>query len=273
MKLDLLVLWSTLVAQSAASAFAAPAADVAPFQPVQHAQRDDAHYEELWKRRGGGGGGGRGGGGGGGRSGGGSSGRGSSGGRGSSTSTAGGRTTTGSGPKPAFGNGRFYGGGAQVPYKSGGRSPSGIAPVAAGLLAGAALTLAFWPGTWHHGAYLYPYTQPYRFFNETTNVNETKPVTCGCDPYMVCGCDENRETGYLDELIGNGDYAALNKTLVNVATVDGKSTILINGTLPNGTTAAGGTENPNAGAGLQALLQSAGYWPMVATVGALVFLN
>jgi hypothetical protein len=74
----------------------------------------------------------------------------------------------------------------------------------------------------------------------------------------------------MNDLIGNGSYAALNKTLVNVADVNGTSTILINGTLPNGTTASGGTESPNAADGMRALLQHAGWWPLVATVCAVV---
>jgi hypothetical protein len=45
----------------------------------------------------------------------------------------------------------------------------------------------------------------------------------------------------MNSLIGNGSTSALNQTLIQVNDVNGTSTILINGTLPNGTTAAGGT--------------------------------
>ncbi|KAK3341327.1 hypothetical protein B0T25DRAFT_522663 [Lasiosphaeria hispida] len=237
-----------------------------PPPPVRElAERDTESTEELWKRRGGGGGGGRGGSS---SSGGSSSGGSSGGGRGSSSSTAGGRTTTGSGPAPAYGGGKYYGGGSQTPYKAGSPSPSGIAPF---LLIGGIGALAFWPGLWLHGAYMYPYHHPYSYYNSTTKANETKPVTCACDEYAVCGCDENSDTQYINDLIGNGSYPALNNTLITVAKVNNTDTILINGTLPNGTTAAGGDEDPNAGAGLRTLLQNVGWWPVVATVCAMVF--
>lgn len=89
MRFTALFLAGTLLGDVTANALAAPAppsAELAVHQPVEHAERDEPTYEELWKRRGGGGGGGRGGGGGGGgggsRGGGGSSG---GGGRGGST--------------------------------------------------------------------------------------------------------------------------------------------------------------------------------------------
>jgi hypothetical protein len=154
-----------------------------------------------------------------------------------------------------------------VPYKSGTRSPSGIVPIFF-----AASFLAFWPGLWLYGAHLYHYNHPYVFYNQSSQRNESKPVTCACDPYLVCGCDENGDQQYLTDLVGNGSYAALNKTLVAVADVNGTSTILINGTLPNGTTAAGGSEDPNGAAGgLRTLLQHAGWWPVAAAVCAIVF--
>lgn len=120
---------------------------------------------------------------------------------------------------------------------------------------------------------MYPYSHPYGFHNATSDTNETKPVTCGCDPTSECACDENTNSTYMSDLIGNGSYAALNKSVIDVADVNGTSTILINGTLPNGTTASGGTEDANAAAGLRFLLQSAGWWPVVATVCAMVFIS
>lgn len=77
----------------------------------------------------------------------------------------------------------------------------------------------------------------------------------------------------MKDLIGNGSYAALDKSVIDVANVNGTSTILINGTLPDGTTAPGGTDAPGsaAGDGLRALLENAGWWPVVATVAAVVF--
>ncbi|KAK0747869.1 hypothetical protein B0T21DRAFT_355299 [Apiosordaria backusii] len=190
-------------------------------------------------------------------------------GRGSSGSTSGGRTTTGTGPAPAYGGGRYYGGGAAVPYRAGSRSPTrSIAPVLLG-----ASFLAFWPGLWLTSAYLYNHPRPYTYYNASSEQNETKPVTCACAENSVCGCDDNDDKQYMNDLIGNGSYDALNKSVVNVANVNGTSTILINGTLPDGTTAAGGNEAPGsaAGDGLRILLENAGWWPVVATVCAVVF--
>ncbi|KAF7871491.1 hypothetical protein EAF04_003598 [Stromatinia cepivora] len=261
-----------------------------------HAETEDFTWysseeekRDLFKRKGGGGGGGRGGGGGssgGGGKGGGSSSSSSSSGRGgvtSSSSSAGGATRAGSGPRPAYGGGRYYGGGATTPYSAGGRSPLGIAPLFLGLG-----VLSIYPGLWLYGAYSYPYHNTYTFRNhsatrnttnttsaslatrqdpDTTGVNETRPVTCLCAAYSVCGCDDNGDTTFLDELIGDGNYAALNKTLVNVADVNGTTTILINGTLPNGTTASGGTDS----AAGRTAAEGMGWWVMIAMVFATCF--
>jgi hypothetical protein len=184
----------------------------------------------------------------------------------------GGATTTGSGPRPAFGGGTYYSGGARTPYAAGARSPLGIAPVLIG-----AGVLGFWGGAllWPHGAYFYPYSHPYGFYNHSSNRNESKPVQCGCDPTEECSCDDNSNSTYMNEIIGDGSYANLNKSVVTVADVNGTSTILINGTLPNGTTASGGTDDPNgssAAAGMNLLLQNAAWAPLVATVAGIVFM-
>lgn len=180
-------------------------------------------------------------------------------------SNAGGTSVGGSGPKPSFGGGRYYAGGAATPYRAGGRSPSGILPFA--ILGGAAL--AFWPGVWLYGAYMYPYHHPYHYYNESSRRNETRDVLCGCGTYDVCGCDDNNNTAYYDSLIGNGSYDALNKSIVNVADVNGTRTILINGSLPNGTTADG---QDSSAAGLRNIVQLMGFWPAVAAVLVAVFL-
>ncbi|KAI0402865.1 hypothetical protein F4802DRAFT_336021 [Xylaria palmicola] len=240
--------------------------------------------EELWKRKGGGGGGGRGGGGGsssgGGRGGSGSSssGSGSSGGRagglGSPSNNQGGRTTTGSGPPPAYGGGAYYGGGAVAPYPAGRRSGSGILP---GLLVGAALGgVAFAGYAYLHGAYVYPYTHQYWYHNATTNMNETKPVICLCDPYNPCACDDNGNQTYFRSVIGDGSYQNLNHSLVTISRNETTQnlTIYINGELPNGTTAAGGTDAPDSAAdgGMMALARAAGWWPAATMAFALAFL-
>lgn len=64
----------------------------------------------------------------------------------------------------------------------------------------------------------------------------------------MCGCDENDDQKYLNDLVGNGSYAALNKTLVTVSDVNGTRSLILNGTLPNGTTAPGGDEDAEGAA-------------------------
>ncbi|KAK3071180.1 hypothetical protein LTR53_009091 [Teratosphaeriaceae sp. CCFEE 6253] len=214
--------------------------------------------KELFKRKGGGGGkGGSSSSSGSSTSSGGSSSRGS--GASSSTSNTGGRTSSGSGAPASFGGGRYYGGGAAAPYKSGGRSPGGVAPY---LLAGGAL--AFFPGIWLYGAYAYPYNHAYLYHNNTNNQNETRPVQCYCAQYAECGCDNNTDSSYLNEV-------ANNKTVSRVAVVNGTETLLINGTLENGTTAAGGTDSA-AGSLRQGLAEMSGWWIVLAGVGYTMWL-
>lgn len=207
--------------------------------------------------------------GGGGKSGGGGGGKSSGGGTPSnakSNSNSGGRTVSGSGVTPGYGGGRYYGGGATVPYSAGQRSPLGLAPFLILPIA----ALAIFPGLWLYGIYSYPYTHPYTFVNQTAvnstypnGVNQTRPIICLCQEYSVCGCDDNTDTQYLGDLIGNGSYAGLNKTLVTVAEVNGTTTIVINGTLPNGTTASGGTDSA---APRVRMLEFSGWWMMIAVV-------
>ncbi|KAI1181347.1 hypothetical protein F4777DRAFT_13522 [Nemania sp. FL0916] len=234
--------------------------------------------EELWKRKGGGGGGSRGGGGGSSSSGGKGGSSSSSGGGGSSrpapgssSSNAGGRTTTGSGARPMYGS--YYGGGATQPYGPRGTSPSGIAPVVLGTAAIAGVAFLGFAYLNANGAYAYPYRNPYTFYNVTTDRNETKPIQCLCDQYTTCGCDDNGDKTYLNDVIGNGSYAALNHSIVDVAKNDkGQDTIYINGILPNGTTASGGDTSPNAAGSMMALAQAAGWWPAATVAFALAFL-
>jgi hypothetical protein len=105
-------------------------------------------------------------------------------------------------------------------------------------------------------------------------MNETKPVNCLCDMYNPCGCDDNNNQTYVNDLIGNGSYSNLNHTLVDVVknSTTGNDTIYINGMLPNGTTAPGGTESPNAAGSMMALAQAVGWWPAATMAFALAFL-
>ncbi len=152
-------------------------------------------------------------------------------------------------------------------------SPSGLVPFALGAGVGGLALLAFWPGHWFHPIYYYPYSHPYNYYNSSSGKNETKPVGCGCDETVECGCDQDsNSTTVLNSLVGNGSYSGLNQSQITVADVNGTSTILLNGTLPNGTTADGGSDDPNAAAGMRGLLIHAGWWPVVATACAMAFL-
>ncbi|KHN94574.1 uncharacterized protein MAM_07629 [Metarhizium album ARSEF 1941] len=233
-----------------------------------HAVRIEAvaqENEDLFKRAGGGGGGGRGGGGGGGSrgGGGGSGGRtGSSSGGGSrgntaSSSNAGGTSRGGSGAPRGFGRGSYYGGGAAVPYRSGGPSPLGIAAI------GFSAAVLLWPSPWLHGAYLYYYPHSFTFHNDSTSNNETLPVVCGCGMYQVCGCDENNTT--MRELVGNGSYEALNKSVIDIGYNQSQKTLLLNGTLPNGTT-ADGADSCGVALGMKSLV-----WAVLACAFAAIF--
>jgi hypothetical protein len=213
----------------------------------------------LERRKGGGGhGGGHGGSHGGGH------GAGSRGGGSSGSFSVGGSTRTGSGPGRSYGKGGYYGGGAAVPYQAGSRTPNGLE---AGTLITPLAALAIMPGLWLYSVYPYYYNNPYKIFNrtatkidsdrrdllnirvrqETQGANETLPVICLCQRFQVCACDENNDQEYIKQLVGNGSYAALNKSLVIVSGVNGTKTLVLNGSLPNGTTAPGGVDNAAAG--------------------------
>ncbi|KAI9846622.1 MAG: hypothetical protein M1838_001221 [Thelocarpon superellum] len=273
--------------------------------PESHAIRsDESLTSDLEKRRGGGGGGGGGGKGGGGgsssssgssgessgSSSSGSSGSSSSGSSGSSSSSgssggasagsfssssnAGGSTVRGSGVAPSYGGGgRYYGGGSASPYTSGRRSPLGITPFLLPLAA-----LAIFSGPWLYPAYAYPYSHPYYFqdrnHTNSTNPNGTTvalPVECLCQEYSVCGCDDNNGT-FLETILPNGsDTSNLNRSLIQINMVNGTKTIVLNGTLPNGTTAPGGTD-PSSGATKQVVLQHSIWMVLGAVVYGMVWM-
>lgn len=270
------------------------AASAAGIDPRRHVERIDSNTyteeQDLYKRRGGGGGGGRGGGSGGGSRGSGSSGGGNRGGSGGGGSGGGGRpppnarpnsnqggtSRAGSGPQPNYGGGRYYGGGARRPYAAGaaigGLAAFALLPIAA---------LAFWPGTWYGPAYGYRYgaqnrdDDMYEYYNITTDEDEKRSILCACQDDQVCGCEPNDEL--MEELIGNGSYAALNKTIINVGSENGTDYFLLNGTLPKGTTledpdADEQSDDDDAGAGYKALLEALGFWPATAAVACAVFL-
>lgn len=199
-------------------------------------------------------------------------------------SNVGGTSNRGSGPQPNPRTG-VYNGGARAPYRSGGISPAGLIafPLAA------AAIIAFWPGWWLHShVNAYQYHNNYQFRNQSQTTSQTTansatnngtlqslPVICACADDVSCACDETGNNTYIDELVGNGSYAALNKSLITVADYKGTKTLFINGTLPNGTTAAdpnapddNGTAPGNSAASSTAML---GFWPVAAIVFAMVY--
>jgi hypothetical protein len=279
MKIPQLLTYIAL-ASSAANAASLPSTDALSILEGQssNAPRSSdifAPEHALERRKGGGGrgGGGSSGGSSGGRTGGSSSG--GSPGRTSPSSNTGGATRSGSGPPRTFGGGGYYGGGAAVPYRAGGKTPKGLI---AGALIAPVVLLAVMPGLWLASVYPYHYNNPYRFNNETetnaTNPNGTDttlPVLCLCQENNPCGCDENSDTKYINDLVGNGSYPALNKTLVTVADVNGTRTLVLNGTLPDGTTAPGGTDDESAAMSLY-VGKLAGYWAMGVMVVSAVLL-
>jgi hypothetical protein len=139
------------------------------------------------------------------------------------------------------------------------------------LIGGAAL--AFWPGAWLYGAYTYDFDREYTYHNVTTDKDETRPIKCGCAPYNPCGCDEpddDKMDDWLDDLVGNGSYAALNKSVIDVGETRGRKYLLINGTLPNGTTADGPGEDgdDSPAIGMRTYAETLGLWPVIAAAVA-----
>ncbi|OXV06932.1 hypothetical protein Egran_05301 [Elaphomyces granulatus] len=178
----------------------------------------------------------------------------------------GGYTRGGSGSSRPYGGGSYYAGGARVPYRAGTPSPKGITPFLLPLTA-----LSFFSGLWlYRNVYAYPYPRPYRYWNPTIGQSQTLPVTCLCQQYSVCGCDNNGndDSNFLSSVIGDDPK---NSSVTTVAVVNGTKTIFINGTLVNGTTAP----DPSiSGAPTGKVLNLAGrYWGvMMLAVSAVCFL-
>ena len=186
----------------------------------------------------------------------------------SSTQNTGGRTISGSGPAPAYG-GR-YAGGAAVPYTAGARSPTrGVLPYALPIAA-----IGFFPGLWLYGSlWAYPYGSPY-YYNHNGR-NTTANVTCLCQQYSECGCDDTGNSTLVQSIVNNGTDQPVNSTVSQFVTwPNGTSDAYINGTLPNGTTAPGGTDPSNTdeipSGAARLMMNLGGYWIMVVTVGATV---
>ncbi|KAK2821814.1 hypothetical protein FQN49_007645, partial [Arthroderma sp. PD_2] len=186
---------------------------------------------------------------------------------------SGGTSRSGSGSPRTFGGGRVYGGGARVPYTAGGRSPLGRVPFFLPIAA-----LAFFPGLWLYGVYAYSHSDPYRWHNRTSMQNQTFPVTCLCQQYSVCGCEDNNNNTYIESLLNTTDPKNLTSgsPIARVAEVNGTTTIFINGTLENGTTApdpnAGDSDSGSFSMSPPRILRISGYWPMAFMVLSAVLL-
>lgn len=108
-------------------------------------------------------------------------------------------------------------------------------------------------------------------------------MTCLCEQYSACGCDDANNSTFLDGIIGDGNLANLNKSLVNVGNVNGTKTIVLNGTLPNDTIADESTSTASesataasataaSAANKRLLLETSGLWLLGAIAGATVLL-
>ncbi|RPA97560.1 hypothetical protein L873DRAFT_1828976 [Choiromyces venosus 120613-1] len=183
----------------------------------------------------------------------------------SSRSNSGGTTKDGSGRSPTYGRTRSYSGGAAVPYTSGRRTPRGILPFLLPLA-----LLSFFPGLWLFSVFAYSWPNLAEFYNATSLANETISVLCLCQQYSVCGCEENTERTYIDQVISEAER---NSSVARIVDVNGTETLVINGTLPNGTTAAEGTASV-AGMGMGRLAgETLGIWVIAGVVAWGVFLS
>jgi hypothetical protein len=154
-----------------------------------------------------------------------------------------------------------------VPYTSGNRSPTrGITPhsIPASDVPG------FWPYGW---LWAYPFNYPYYCYHNGHNT--TANVTCLCQHYSECGCDPNNNETFIQVVVNNGTNAPVNTSMSQFVTwPNGTRMVYINGTLPNGTTASGGTDPSNAdeisGAAKLMLIPLSLSWVMAATVAAIL---
>ncbi|KAL4920146.1 hypothetical protein BDW62DRAFT_177722 [Aspergillus aurantiobrunneus] len=184
---------------------------------------------------------------------------------GSENSTAGGTTPDGSGTAPRFDNstGAFvtladdaaannvdldsqhflsYLGGSAFPFKSGDKAPSGLSPRKLDNLAFATVdesAVSTGSCAVPNTSYAYQYQSQYRL--SSGNV----PVYCLCDPYSVCGCDDNHSnSSFVPAMLAyiGLDTEARNVSKACTISLDGATTILVDGSLSNGSTKA----DPNA---------------------------
>lgn len=127
------------------------------------------------------------------------------------------------------------------------------------LLGGAALGLGIGlgAGALAYGAYNYDLDRA-TYYNETAMAQQTSSVKCYCARYQPCSCDRSDDEGaYVESLIGNGSYAAMQE---NKVTKISNNTLYIDGSLTNGTT-------QNAAVGKQGLLSQTAPLALAAALG------
>ena len=96
-------------------------------------------------------------------------------------------------------------------------------------------------------------------------------MQCLCQQYSPCGCDDNDNSTALDEVIGDGSDQ--NSSMARITNVNGTKTLVLNGTLENGTDGNAADPNASAAVGMrQMVLEGSGFWLMGVVVGATVWL-
>ncbi|KAJ0415379.1 hypothetical protein BJY00DRAFT_317916 [Aspergillus carlsbadensis] len=178
---------------------------------------------------------------------------------GSENSTSGGSTRDGSGTAPRFDNSTdawvvlkddaaandvddddqhflSYLGGAAVPYKSGDKSPNGVSSKRFDNLAFATVD----EDSVKDGSCAVPNTSyAYKYESAYSLSSGNVPVYCACDPYGLCGCDDfHQNSSFVPAMLS---YLGLDREAKNVSklctvSIDGTTTILIDGGLSNGST-------------------------------------
>lgn len=92
-------------------------------------------------------------------------------------------------------------------------------------------------------------------------------MLCLCQEYSVCGCDENNSTDFTQALYENATKSGDDQyRIAKVADVDGTRTLVVNGTLANGTTAPGGADSMGGWSRTEGVNKWIGWWPMVLAV-------
>lgn len=96
-------------------------------------------------------------------------------------------------------------------------------------------------------------------------------MTCLCDKYSACGCDET-DNSTLDSVVGDGSLATKDNPLYRIGNVNGTKTLILNGTLPNGTDSEESSPTPSSSAVRRQVAEMAGFWLVGAIVGATLWL-